>query len=171
MGQEDRGPGGDSRPGRASHGYVRVYSFMGSALRLSGLELLVFARIFGFTVSGLPFFESRAKTAEFFGSSRRAVITAVGKLADKGLIKEIRHEDGAFSGKSKAYAADLKRVSEAAGIDIDAFLTTADEAHGEERSPCDMPDGEAPSPSTGDGTSRDWVKKPHPIPKGKDYWR
>ena len=105
------------------------------------------------------------------GVTLATLTTAVGKLADKGLIKEIRHEDGAFSGKSKAYAADLKRVSEAAGIDIDAFLPTADEAHGEERSPCDMPDGEAPSPSTGEGASRDWVKKLHPIPKGKDYWR
>ena len=53
-------------------GYVKVYGFMGSVLGLSGVELNVFARIFGFTVCGRSFYESRANTAAFFGSSRRA---------------------------------------------------------------------------------------------------
>lgn len=168
MEQEGRRAGGDAS--RPLHSYVKVYAFMGSALRLSGLELLVFARIFGFTVNGLPFYESRAKTAESFGSSRRAVIAAVGRLVERGLIKEVSQKHGVCVGKSKAYVADLTRVAEVAGADVDASLLPVDEIRSEESSPFDMHEGEETSPSNSEAASLGGVKNLHPIPKRKENW-
>ena len=168
MEQEGRRAGGDAS--RPLHSYVKVYAFMGSALRLSGLELLVFARIFGFTVNGLPFYESRAKTAEFFGSSRRAVIAAVGRLVERGLIKEVSQKHGVCVGKSKAYVADLTRVAGVAGADVDASLLPVDEIRSEESSPFDMHEGEETSPSNSEAASLGGVKNLHPIPKRKENW-
>ena len=165
MEQEGRRAGGDAS--RPLHSYVKVYAFMGSALRL---ELLVFARIFGFTVNGLPFYESRAKTAEFFGSSRRAVIAAVGRLVERGLIKEVSQKHGVCVGKSKAYVADLTRVAEVAGADVDASLLPVDEIRSEDSSPFDMHEGEETSPSNSEAASLGGVKNLHPIPKRKENW-
>lgn len=137
--------------------YVKVYQFMCSDLGLSGVELLVFARIFGFTLSGLPFYESRAKTAEFFGCTRRAVITAVGKLTEKGLIIETVSERSSRSGCNKEYVADLNRVSKLTGIAI-----------GEETSLLDLSDGDETSPGADEVLSLSGVKDIHPIPKGKE---
>lgn len=144
--------------------YVKVYGFMGSILDLSGLELLVFARIFGFTACGLSFFESRAKTAVFFGSSRRAVITAVGKLEDRGLIIEEPPDDSTRTSKTKAYVANMELVTQILGADA---LEIAGLNHGEESSPQRFDGSEESAPPGGDRPSREHVKNLHPIPKKK----
>lgn len=69
-------------------GYLVVFPFMMRDLGLQGAELLVFARIYGFCRCGLEFFESRQKTADFLGTSKRSVINAVNGLVEKGLIEE-----------------------------------------------------------------------------------
>ena len=69
-------------------GYLVVFPFMMRELGLQGTELLVFARVYGFCRCGLEFFESRQKTADFLGTSKRSVINAVNGLVEKGLIEE-----------------------------------------------------------------------------------
>lgn len=137
--------------------YVKVYQFMCSALGLSGVELLVFARVFGFTLSGLPFYESRAKTAEFFGCTRRAVIAAVGNLTEKGLIIEAASDRSSRSGCNKEYVVDLDRVSKLTGIAI-----------GEDASPLGLSDGDRTSLGADEVLSPSGVRDIHPILKGKE---
>ena len=150
--------------------YVKVYGFMGSVLGLSGLELNVFARIFGFTACGRFFYESRAKTAAFFGSSRRAVITAVGKLEARGLIIEEPSDEDARTGNTKAYVVNLELVAQALGIEADD-LKTAGFNHGEETSPQRIDASEESSLPNSEEPSLDQVKNLHPIPKRKPKWR
>lgn len=161
MGQEGRG----GRDDAALTGYVKVYRFMGSVLGLSGLELLVFARVFGFTACGRPFYESRSKTAAFFGKSRRAVISAVGSLVDKGLIVEEPAADEGRSG-TKVYVANMGLVARALGVSV-GDLTAAGPADGEGTSPEPPPPGEEASPGGGEPASPGQVKNLHPIPKRK----
>lgn len=146
--------------------YVKVYGFMGSVLGLSGLELNVFARIFGFTACGRSFYESRAKTAAFFGSSRRAVITAVGKLEARGLIVEEPSDEEACTGNTKAYVVNMELVAKTLGIEVDA-LKAVGFNHGEEASPQRIDASEDPSLLNGEQPSLEQVKNLHPIPKRK----
>lgn len=86
-------PAGGGRKGGAydlgGRGYVKVYDFMAKELGLKGAELLLYARIFGFSQAGKAFYESRAGTAEFFGCTPRAITAAAGRLVAKGLIEEV----------------------------------------------------------------------------------
>lgn len=51
-----------------------VYQFMWKPLRLTGVTLNIFARIYGFCRDGTSeFYENRAKTAEFLGTTARMV--------------------------------------------------------------------------------------------------
>lgn len=148
-------------------GYVKVYGFMGSVLGLSGVELNVFARIFGFTVCGRSFYESRANTAAFFGSSRRAVITAVGRLESRGLIAEDLSDDGEHGGNTKSYAANMELVASALGIGVED-LKSACVGRSEDTSPECFDFSEESSPPSSDEASPGLVKNLHPIPKRKE---
>ncbi len=148
-------------------GYVKVYGFMGSVLGLSGVELNVFARIFGFTVCGRSFYESRANTAAFFGSSRRAVITAVGRLESRGLIAEDLSDDAERGGNTKSYAANMELVAHALGIGVED-LKAACVGRGEDTSPESFDSSEESSSPGGDEASPGRVKNLHPIPKRKE---
>lgn len=72
-------------------------------LGLKGVELLVFARIYGFCRCRLDFFESRQGTANFLGMTRRSVIKAMIGLVEKGLIVE--------TGKSGGHPNSTKRYT------------------------------------------------------------
>ena len=51
-----------------------VYQFMWKSLRPTGVTLNIFVRIYGFCRDGTSeFYESRAKTAEFLGTTARMV--------------------------------------------------------------------------------------------------
>ena len=62
---------------------------MWKELGLSGVALLLFARIYGFCKSGGTYFESRKKAADYLNVSERAIIKAINALQDKGLVVEI----------------------------------------------------------------------------------
>ena len=143
--------------------YVKVYGFMGSALGLAGLELPVSARISGFTIDGLPFYESRTSTAEFFGCSRRAVITAVGRLVEKGLIFESAPGSKVGAANTKEYFADLNHVFRMTGIEVRPNC-----ADGEVPSPSGTAMSEGGSPLPSEDFSPDEVNDVHPIPKRKE---
>jgi len=68
--------------------FLIVRRFMWRELGLKGVQLLVFARVYGFCAGGGSFYESRRSTAAYLGISERSVIRAVGELADGGLIVE-----------------------------------------------------------------------------------
>lgn len=60
---------------------------MWKSLGLSGVTLSVFARIYGFCRDGTSeFHESRAKIAEFLGTTARTVTRSVNELVSRGLV-------------------------------------------------------------------------------------
>ncbi len=72
-------------------------------LGLSGVALLVYARIYGFCKRGGTFFESRRKTAEYLGVSERAVIKSLNKLTEAGLVVEVGEHSLRSGRKTKAF--------------------------------------------------------------------
>lgn len=77
---------GEDRDGDGA--FLIVHPFMWRELGLKGVQLLVFARVYGFCKGGGSFYESRRNTAAYLGISERSVIRAIGELADDGLIAE-----------------------------------------------------------------------------------
>ena len=71
-------------------GFLIVRESMFQELGLSGVQLLLYARICGFCADegSAGFYESRAKTAEYFRISERAVVKAMKALIEKGLVVE-----------------------------------------------------------------------------------
>lgn len=72
--------------------FVLVHDFMMVDLKLTGVPLLVYARVFGFWACGRVFYESKEGTARFLNVSARAVFRAVGQLMDAGLIYDLTPE-------------------------------------------------------------------------------
>ena len=60
--------------------FVVAHRFMWRDYGLSGVTLLVYARIYGFCRDGGEFYESRAATADFLGTTPRTVTRAVDEL-------------------------------------------------------------------------------------------
>ena len=80
------GPRG--RDGPSPREFTAVRHFMMADLGLSGLPLLVYARIFGFCDGGCDYFESKANLARFLNVQERSVHRAIRDLLDRGLIEE-----------------------------------------------------------------------------------
>lgn len=121
-------------------GYLVVFPFMMRDLGLQGTELLVFARIYGFCRCGLEFFESRQKTADFLGTSKRSVINAVNSLVEKGLIEETGKR-GNRPNSTKRYAV-AQAPLEAIGVRLGNGPPENEAPAPEDR----FPSGEEPSP-------------------------
>ena len=134
--------------------YYRVYEFMTRSLGLSGVCLLLYARVFHFSYepgSG-GFFESRANTAEVLGVTVRAVIRSCQSLVSQGLIYEDgRHETPA--GRTTKVYRVVREVAEAAMAD------TGERGSGETCSPEDMSRNSA---SRGEQSSPSPLKKVQP---------
>lgn len=80
------GPRG--RDGPSPREFTAVRHFMMADLGLSGLPLLVYARIFGFCDAGCGYFESKGGLARFLNVQERSVHRAIRDLLDRGLIEE-----------------------------------------------------------------------------------
>lgn len=80
------GPRG--RDGPSPREFTAVRHFMMADLGLSGLPLLVYARIFGFCDAGCGYFESKGGLARFLNVQERSVRRAIRDLLDRGLIEE-----------------------------------------------------------------------------------
>jgi hypothetical protein len=96
--------------------FLVVYPFMMQTLHLKGTELLVYARIFGFSKSGRVFFESRQRTADFLGVTKRSVQLAISNLEAKGLIVELDSPTH-VRGHPKSYITSIGALN-AASIDV-----------------------------------------------------
>lgn len=121
-------------------GYLVVFPFMMRELGLQGTELLVFARVYGFCRCGHEFFESRQKTADFLGASKRSVISAVNGLVEKGLIEETGKR-GNRPNSTKRYAV-AQAPLEAIGVRLGNGPPENEAPAPEDR----FPNGEEPSP-------------------------
>ena len=85
-------------------GFVVIHEFMWKDLGLSGVALLVFARVFGFCRHGSgDFYESKAKTAAFFGINERTVFRAMKELIERGLLIEVGTYELGNGRRTKAY--------------------------------------------------------------------
>lgn len=75
------GPKG--RDGPSPREFTAVRHFMMADLGLSGLPLLVYARIFGFCNAGCGYFESKGGLARFLNVQERSVHRAIRDLLDR----------------------------------------------------------------------------------------
>lgn len=69
--------------------YIAVYRFMSDDMGLSGLQLLIYARIFGFWSSGLDYYESKSNLSAFLGANQRSVFRAMADLCKQGFIEDV----------------------------------------------------------------------------------
>lgn len=74
---------------RAPDPFMVLYPFMWRDLDLRGIELLVFARAYGFCKRGGSFYESRARTADYLGISERSVTRAMGALVERDVLIDL----------------------------------------------------------------------------------
>ena len=79
---------------RSDEAFIIVREFMTRGLGLTGLPLLVYARIYGFCESGSPYFESKAHLGKILGVDTRSVVRAVRKLEEVGLVFEVGRLEG-----------------------------------------------------------------------------
>ena len=70
--------------------YITIQGWMRTRLNLKGVELMVFAIIYGFSQDGESVFSGTARyLAEWVGVSRRSMMDILRKLVDKGLLVKI----------------------------------------------------------------------------------
>ena len=93
------------------------------SLGLSGLPLLVYARIFGFCDAGCGYFESKGGLARFLNVQERSVHRAIRDLLDRGLIEECGMHAPARGHATKRYRIVRERLPPGA-------LATPDESSG-----------------------------------------
>lgn len=73
-------------------GFIVIRRFMIKRLKLQGVPLLLYARIYGFSLGGnAGCYESQRSMAESLGVSERAIGKALKTLKVKGLIVEVGH--------------------------------------------------------------------------------
>ena len=148
------GPKG--RDGPSPREFTTVRHFMMADLGLSGLPLLVYARIFGFCDAGCGYFESKGGLARFLNVQERSVHRAIRDLLDRGLIEECGMHAPARGHATKRYRIVRERLPPGA-------LATPDDSSGLAANKDDEPSGFAAR------TPDDMSGKPlticHPISK------
>ncbi|WP_233506796.1 ATP-binding protein [Collinsella sp. TM09-10AT] len=102
------GPKG--RDGPSPREFTTVRHFMMADLGLSGLPLLVYARIFGFCDAGCGYFESKGGLARFLNVQERSVHRAIRDLLDRGLIEECGVHAPARGHATKRYRIVRERL-------------------------------------------------------------
>lgn len=142
--------------------FVVAHRFMWRDLGLSGMSLMVYARIYGFCRDGGEFYESRASTADFLGTTPRTVTRAVDELLAAGLIAENGTRDAASGRKTRCYVLahppDIPPPDEMSGDKASPEgPVTPDKLSGVEAL---NPDGSSGLPVTGC----------HPIRKADNKW-
>ena len=135
-----------------------AHRFMWRDHGLSGVTLLVYARIYGFCRDGGEFYESRAATAEFLGTTPRTVTRAIDELLDAGLIREAGTRRTAGGRRTRRYL-----IADGGG----ACQPSHDEPSPDDKSP-DEPS--CPEPLNPDGSSGLPVTGCHPIRKSENKW-
>ena len=85
-------------------GFLIIHPFMMHELGLSGVPLLLFARIYGFCATGArDFYESKSTTARFLNVNVRSVFRAMNELVDRGYVVEVGSFQTSNITSSKVY--------------------------------------------------------------------
>lgn len=145
--------------------FVVAHRFMWRDHGLSGVTLLVYARIYGFCKDGGEFFESRGATAEFLGTTPRTVTRAIDELLDAGLIFEAGTRETGNGRRTRSYKIAGRSEDEDASSRLDE--PSPDEMSPDEPSPDGTSPPEALNP---DGSSGLPVTGCHPIKKVDNKW-
>lgn len=149
--------------GRTEDEFVVAHRFMWRDHGLSGVTLMVYARIYGFCRDGGEFYESREATAEFLGTSARTVTRAIDALVKEGLIRETGTRETPGGRRTRCY-----RLAEASEPSHDN--PSPDNPSPDEPSP-PPPDNPSPRQATNpDGSSGLPVTGCHPIRKVDNKW-
>lgn len=104
--------------------YIAVYRFMSDDMGLSGLQLLIYARIFGFWTSGLDYYESKGSLSAFLGANQRSVFRAMADLCKRGLIEDVGEWRGPNGSSTRRYSI------------VASALPVRIKRHGETPHPC-----------------------------------
>lgn len=100
--------------------FLKVYEFMTRDLGLQGVQLLLYARIFGFSDSDDgegSFYESRRSTADYLGVTERAVTKCLKALVEKGLVLECGRHRLPSGRSTKRYVANMAALVNAGILD------------------------------------------------------
>ena len=142
-----------------------AHRFMWRDHGLSGVTLLVFARIYGFCRDGREFFESRGATAEFLGTTPRTVTRAIDELLEAGLIHEAGTHETGGGRRTRCYLVNDNTAAE-------KVLASHDEPSPDKTSP-DNPSSDEASYQEAlnpDGSSGLPVTGCQPIRKSDNKW-
>lgn len=100
-----------SRETPAPERFLVVYRFMWDELGLDGITLRVFSRIYGFCRDGRSeFYESRASTAEFLGTTPRTVTRSINELLEKGLIVQTGLHQAPSGNATRSYGLTARAI-------------------------------------------------------------
>ena len=138
-----------NREAPAPERFIIVYRFMWDKLGLDGVTLRVFARIYGFCKDGdSEFYESRASTAEFLGTTPRTVTRSINELVEKGLIVQTGMHRSPSGNATRCYRLAARALS--ADPPPDKASPHDDVSAPDEASPrCQLnPDGSSGAPVT-----------------------
>ncbi len=94
-------------PIEAEHddGFVVVRRFMWKDLGLSGVTLMVYARICGFCESGAEFYDGRSSTAGLLGTTSRSVTRSINDLLELGFIEMTGYRKSSSGKVTRSYRA------------------------------------------------------------------
>lgn len=120
---------------RSDEAFIIVREFMTRGLGLTGLPLLVYARIYGFCESGSPYFESKAHLGKILGVDTRSVVRAVRKLEEAGLVFEVGRQELSKGRETKVYRIDFEAARRAKGAIEGAGQSTHGEMPSDDRGP------------------------------------
>lgn len=97
--------------------YFRVYRFMAEGMGLTGIDLLVYARVFHFCkMSEGSYYESKPRAADFLGTTDRQIRRTMKRLLDQGLIHEVGEAKVSYGRITKRYVVDTDAVRKAMSI-------------------------------------------------------
>lgn len=148
--------------------FVVAHRFMWRDLGLSGVTLLVYARIYGFCRDGGEFYESRASTADFLGTTPRTVTRAVDELLEAGLIREAGTRETGAGRRTRRYVLADPTRPDVSHDDMSPDEPSPDGTSSRAAASPDKASGEAAL--NPDGSSGLPVTGCHPIRKVENKW-
>lgn len=97
--------------------YFKIYRFMAEGLGLTGIDLLLYARIFHFCkLEGGSYYESKPRAADFLGTTDRQIRRSMKRLIEAGLVHEVGEARVAYGRITKRYGIDKDAVKRAVAI-------------------------------------------------------
>lgn len=90
--------------------FIRIFDFMVTGLKLSKIDLLVYAYIFSLSMDGLAYYGSQQFLADRFGTCRKTIAEVLKNLTNKGLL--LKREISIPQGKGCEYFIDFEAIEQ-----------------------------------------------------------